>query len=292
MATPDWPYTIPGTSTLLLGPPGSGKTHALRTLLDAGLEVFGIFTEPRGPEIVSDTDPDQFHWRYISPQSPGWAAMMESADLINKYTFEDLTKIKSGVNKTAYRQFYNLLAACANFTCDRTGKSYGPIDNLTNKQAFFIDSLSGVNIMAMDLVVGSKPTKAVGEWGVAMDNEERLINTWCSDLKCFFVLTAHIEREQDEISGATHIMASALGRKLAPKIPRFFSDVVHCKRVEGSTFAWSTITPQMDLKARTLPFQDNIPPSFVGIVERWKAKQDVARAIVEGRSAIVQEEVK
>lgn len=286
MATDEWPYRNPGTSTLLMGPPGSGKTHALRTLLDAGLEVFGIFTEPRGWDVVADLDPDQFHWTYIAPQKPGWNVMLDNAKKINSYAFEDLAKMNAGMNKNQYSQFMQLLGACANFKCDRTGKEFGPIDNFTNKQAFFIDSLSGVNIMAMDLVVGGKPTKSPAEWGVAMDNEERLINKLCSDLSCFFVMTAHVERESDEISGVKFITASALGQKLGPKVPRFFSDVIHCKRVEGSKFVWSTVTPQMDLKGRHLPMEDNIPPTFTTIVNRWKARQDTAAAIGRGDQTI------
>lgn len=287
-----WPYTNPGASILLEGAPGSGKTHALRTFLAAGMEVFGIFTEPQGMDIVADTDPDQFHWQYIAPQKPSWGTMMDTADKLNRYTYEDLAKLTSGMNKTEYRQFWHFLGACANFKCDRTGKEYGAIDDFANNKVFFVDSLSGLNIMAMDLIVGAKPTKHQGEWGTAMDNEERWINKACSDLRCFFVLTAHIEREIDEISGASFISVSALGKKLGPKIPRFFSDVIHCKRVEGNKFVWSTITPNMDLKARHVPWSDNIVASFVPIVNAWKARQDTALAIKAGNETITTEEVK
>jgi predicted ATPase len=38
---------------MLLGASGSGKTYSIRTLLDAGLEVFVLFTEP-GMEVLAD----------------------------------------------------------------------------------------------------------------------------------------------------------------------------------------------------------------------------------------------
>lgn len=269
-------YHNGGTSTLILGQPGSGKTHALRTLLNLDIEVAGIFTEPRGMEILSDTDPEKFHWVYIAPQRPSWSSMLDSARKINSYSFEDLSKIKTGMDKQEYQQLMKLLGVCANYKCERCGKEMGAIDDWGPERAFFIDSMSGLNIMCMDLVTGAKPVKAMGEWGVAMDTEERLINKFCSDLRCWFVMTAHIEREQDEISGAQFNAPAALGRKLGPRIPRFFSDVVHSRRVEGSNFRWSTISPSMDLKARNLPWSDNIPPDFREIYNRWKARREGA----------------
>ena len=43
-----------GFKVLLLGETGSGKTYSLRTLLDAGLEVFVIATEPGLLEVLGD----------------------------------------------------------------------------------------------------------------------------------------------------------------------------------------------------------------------------------------------
>lgn len=265
-----WPdASYPGTNTLLEGSTGTGKTHAIRTLLDCGLEVFIQFTEPLGMEILSDTDPEQLHWNYVAPANPSWDALIGSAKKINMMSFEDLTKLKSGISKAEYKQWIDLLISLSNFKCARTGKEYGPVDDWDNTRAIVVDSMSGLNIMAMDLTVGSKPVKAPGEWQIAMDTEERLINKLCADTNCFFVLTAHMDRIIDEVYGGTQLMPSALGKKLAPRIPRFFSDVVHTQR-EGDVFTWSTATAHADLKARNLPIKAGQLPSFLPIVRTWK----------------------
>jgi len=123
----------------------------------------------------------------------------------------------------------------------------------------------------MDLMVGGKPTPHQGEWGVAMNAEEKLLLKLTSDLKCFFCLTAHVEKEKDAISGMPLIMVSALGSKLAPKIPRTFSDVVLAVK-EGDKFNWSTGAIGVDLKGRSLPIADGLEPSFEQIVEIWKRR--------------------
>ena len=66
-------------------------------------------------------------------------------------------------------------------------------------------------------------------------------------------------------------MVSSLGRKLPPKIPPKFDDVIYCIR-EGTSFRWSTAAVGVDLKARNLPISDKLPPSFVQIINAWKAK--------------------
>lgn len=260
--------SLPGPNVLLVGASGVGKTHVIRTLLDAGIEeVFVVFTEP-GMDVLGDLPEDKVHWHYIPPANADWPKMIASAKKINTMNFEALSKL-SEINKSDYGQFIELLECLHNFTCDRTGEEFGSVTNFGTKRALVVDSLSGLNIMAMDLVVGSKPTKSMSDWGVAMDNLERLVQKLCVDTHCTFVMTAHLEREVDEVQGGVQLMVSTLGKKLAPRMPRFFSDTIHCQR-KGTTFTWSTATVNVDLKARNLPIATGLVPSFEQVINGWK----------------------
>lgn len=260
--------SIPGFNMLLAGGTGSGKTHSIRTLLEAGLEVFVLFTEP-GQEVLGDLGcEDKLHWHYIPPANVDFTAMIDSAKKINTLNFDALAKLPA-INKQKYSQFIQVLESLHDFPCDRCGSKFGDVTTWGTNRVLVIDSLSGLNIMAMDLVVGSKPTKSMSDWGVAMDNLERLIQKLCTDTACHFVLTAHVEPEKDEETGRTSLMVSTLGRKLAPRMPRFFSDVVHAQRA-GDKFSWSTATVNADLKARNLPIATGLKPDFHQIVAEWK----------------------
>lgn len=262
---------IPGPKILLVGGTGSGKTHSIRTLLDAGLEVFAVFTEP-GMEVLADIPSSRLHWHYIPPAGPDWSAMLDSAKKINALTLKSLAEM-SDINKRQYTEFIQLISVLADFEDQRTGKKYGPVDAFSpGERALVIDSLTGLNLMAMNLVAGSKPVKSMADWGIAMDNLERLLIKLTTDVPCTVVVTAHLEREIDEITGGVTLMASTLGRKLAPRIPRFFSDVIHCYR-DGEKFFWSTATSNVDLKARNLPIADKLPPDFGPLLARWKERQ-------------------
>lgn len=261
---------IPAPKILLVGSTGCGKTHSIRTLLDAGMEVFCVFTEP-GMEVLSDTDPEKLHWHYIAPASTPWAQMIDSATKINTMALDSLAKM-TDINKRQHTEFIELLTTLSNFKDDRTGKEFGSVDSWGNDRFLVVDSLSGLNIMAMNLVTGTKPVKSMSDWGIAMDNLERLITKLTVDLNCGLVLTAHLERETDEVTGGVSLMASTLGKKLAPRLPRFFSDVIQAKRIEDK-FSWSTATFNVDLKARNVAINDNLPASFVPLLKNWKEKQ-------------------
>lgn len=265
--------TSPGVNVLLMGASGSGKTTALKTLLDAGLEVFIVFTEP-GMEVLADTDSTRLHWHYIPPASPDFAAMIDSAKKLNTLNLKMLSDM-SDINKGKYTEFIQVLQCLSNFTCDRTGQSFGSVDDWGPNRALVVDSLSGLSIAAMNLITGSKPVKSMADWMMAMDNLERLIIKLCVDTRCHMVLTAHLEREVDETTGGTTLMASTLGRKLSPKLPRFFSEVIHVMHSAGQ-FTWSTSTANVDTKSRKLPISAKLPPSFVPIIAAWQADNEKA----------------
>ena len=262
-------YTIPGSNTLLLGATGSGKTYSLRSFASAGVQTFILFTEP-GMRTVSDIPcSDGIHWRYISPATASFTDMASAADKVNKaFDLEALTKQKNW-DKQKYRQWMDVLTTMNEFVCDRCGVNYGGVDSWQTDRCLAIDSLSGLNLMAMDFVAGPKPVKAPADWGTAMAQLEGFLNRMCSGTQCHFVLTAHLERERDEISGGVQLMASTLGQKLAPKIPRYFDDVILCRRTEA-TFTWSTAANNVDVKARNLPISDKLSPSFGDLLTSWK----------------------
>lgn len=278
--------SIPGPKIMLVGGTGTGKTHSIRTLVESGLEVFVLFTEP-GMEVLADIPADKLHWHYLPPASPTWGDMEDSARKINTLSLKTLAGMED-INKQKYAGFLDMLRTLTNFKCDRTGLEYGSADHWGTDRALVIDSLSGLNILAMNLVTGSKPVKSMSDWGMAMDNLERFITKLTTDVFCPVVLTAHAERETDEVTGGTSIMASTLGKKLAPKIPRFFSDVINVKR-DGQKFSWSTVTFGMDLKARNLALADNIDPSFVPIIAKWKQKLAEAQKSYETNQALNKE---
>lgn len=259
--------SILGNSTLLLGKPGSGKTYSLPTYVEAGLELFVLITDPRGEESLLDSmsdrklPMDKLHYHYVPPANPSWDTLKDMAFKIEKMGYKDLAELKTGVKKEDFQQFPQLLGVLSDFICQRDGKSYGPVDTWGPDRALAVDSMSGISTMAFTMMVGAKPTAHMGEWGVAMNAELRLLQKLASDVKCFLTITGHIETEMDETIGRPQLMLSALGKKNAPKIPKDFSDVVYAYR-EGTDFFWSTVANNIDLKTRTLPLKDKIKPDF------------------------------
>lgn len=268
-----------GSKTLLLGPPGTGKTTALVTFIEAGVEVFALGTDPGFEESILDAmkarglldKMHMLHYRYISAGVPSWDALKNAANKVAQMSYKDLGEIKQGIDKHLYRQYLDVIDTLANFTCDLCGKSFGPVDEFDEFKCVAVDSLTGVNVMALDMMIGGKPLAHMGEYGVAMNMEEKLLLALCANLKCFVVVTAHLDKEPNLLTGIPQQMVGALGSKLAPKIPRTFSDVVLAVK-EGDKFTWSTAALNVDLKNRALPISDNLKPDFAQMVDAWNER--------------------
>lgn len=245
---------------LIEGPSGSGKTHCIQTI-PPSYETFVISTEPGIEHVLGHVPCPRLHWHFIPPTVTSWDTLLTSASRINTLSYKQLAEAPP-TDRYNFQQFVEVLRTCNDFHCDRCGQSFGDVMKWGPERVLVVDSLTGLSMMAMDLAVGTKPTKSMSDWMVAMDNLERFINTLAVGLKCQFVLNSHVEREVNEVSGQTLIGVSTLGRKLAPKIPRFFDNVVLTVR-EGTKFYWSTAAAGVDLKAsRGLPIAERLQPEL------------------------------
>jgi hypothetical protein len=269
-----------------MGPPGSGKTDSLTTLIEAGLELFVVVTEPDGVASLIDSlerrklPMDKLHWATVLPAPQGWRSLKDLADLVGSSSFADLKAEKSIKGKEHTRApGLRLLNIFDDFVDDRTGQHYGDVAKWGTDRAIVLDSLSGLNLIAFMLTVGHKSNPQQGEWGVAMNFIEQILLKLTGDCGCYLVITGHPEREQDEVEGRTVTMISTLGKKLAPRVTRWFSEIVMAKRKledNKAKFTWSTLDPTADLKNRALPLSSAIEPSFVPIVKAYSRRLDAA----------------
>ena len=263
-------------ATVLMGPPGSGKTWALTSYIEEGLDLCVLVTDAGGVTALRRAmyhrglDPKRLHYRYIAPATPSWTSLKAIARRINDMTYADLAKDKGGIEKKSYQQFYEMLSALENFTCDHCGGQFGAVDTWgPDDMAFGFDGMSGLNIMCLRMMIGGKPTAHEGEWGVSMGVEEQFIQKFTDDLNCFRCMTAHVEKEPNIVTGIPTTTMAALGRRLAPKLPRSFDDIVFTRR-EGTEFHWSTMEAGADTKASNLPLSATLKPSFKDLITNWR----------------------
>lgn len=267
---------LPGVNILLEGPTGTGKTYALGTIADTGVELFVLFTENALETLLGYwTDrglpvPANVHWHVLEKAKTSFDTLAATAFTILNNAQDALYKMNDP-NRSKHNQFEGLLKALANFPDDRTGQKFGAVDSWGPDRCLAISTLTGINPIAMSLVAGGKPVKSQTDWGIAQDQIEKLIRQLTDGCKCHFVLEAHVEREVDQVFGGVKVTVSTLGRALAPKLPPMFSDVLLSVR-DGARFSWSTANPNCDLKARNVPIKDGIEPNFEAVFAKWKSR--------------------
>lgn len=276
------PFILPGFNCLLMGPSGTGKTHAIGTLVDAGLEVFYLAMEAGFESLAGYwTDrglpiPDNLHWHKLTAAEADFASLVQNAKNVNTLPLDALSKLQDP-SRGKHNQFVKLLEALNDFPDDRTGTKFGPVNKWDQRRALVIDGATGVSNAALSLVVGAKPVRSMSDWGIAQNQVENLLRMICDGCPCHFVLISHVERETDLVLGGVKLMISTLGKALAPKIPAMFSDVILTER-SGEKWTWNTASMMADVKTRNLPIKADNVPSFQAIVDKWVSRNRTGEA--------------
>lgn len=275
--------TLSGPKILLEGPSGTGKTYSLGKLVEWAaaqpnpLDVFVLFTE-NGLETLlgfwrdfGKEVPKNLHYHSTLTKPIALTSLMDAADKVGKLSYESITKMVDPNRGGENNAFYGILKACSDFPDDRTGLRFGPIDKFGADKIFVIDSLSELANAAFKMVIGSKPTASMSDYGVAQNNLMNFLRLCTQGLACTCIITAHVERQTDEITGGVKLMTKAIGKAMANDIPQLFSDVIYTVR-EGTAFYWDTAAGNVDVKTRNLPIASKQSPDFGLIMNKWKAR--------------------
>jgi len=271
-----------GPKILLIGASGAGKTYALGTLVDWAakqtppISVRALFVESGLETLLgywADRDrkvPDNLAYHVVKSKAVPLASLIEAAKKVGMLSYEGLTK-SVDPNRSENNPYEALLMALANFPDDRTGKKLGNIGEWKSDTILAVDSLSELAWSAMKMVIGSKPTASPSDYGVAQNNLINLLRYLTQGFPPTVVMTAHIQRQTDEVTGTTKLMTKAIGKAMADDIPQLFSETIGAVR-DGGAWWWDTQNPNLDTKTRYLPIAAKIKPDFAQIMDKWKKR--------------------
>lgn len=271
---------IAGPNVLLNGDAGTGKTHALGTLVDwnhaNGIETFYLdidnsletlcgYWKDKGKQV-----PDSLHWHQKRSAPIGLAQMLKGAEDTGNLSYEMLTK-KQDINKGKNNAYWKILEACADFPDDRTGKKFGGVDKFGADKCFILDSFTELSNAAAKMVVGSRPTMAPPDYGVAQNHLMNFLRLITQGSYCTFVMTCHPVRDKNEITGQVNTTIKTIGTAIQPEIPPLFSEVIFTIR-EGDKFYWDTAAYGVVSKTRSLGYKSRMEPDFANVMNVWKQR--------------------
>lgn len=269
--------TLAGPKILLIGSSGSGKTRSLGTLVDWAAkndrQVRLLFTE-NGLETLLGywTDrnlpiPSNLSYHVSTTQAIPLAALTDAAKKVGLLSYKSITEMIDP-DRSKNNPYEKILTVLADFPDDRTGKKLGNIGEWKSDIIFGIDSLSELANACMKMVVGAKPTASPSDYGVAQNNLLNFLRYLTQGFQPTMVMTAHVQRQTDEITGRVKLQTKAIGKAMGDDIPQLFSEVIGCVRDGGSWF-WDTQNSDLDTKTRYLPIAAKITPDFAQIMDRW-----------------------
>lgn len=278
-------FELAGPKILLEGPSGSGKTYALGTLVDwaakqqPAIPVHVVFTE-NGLETLlgywtrrKAPVPANLRWHVIRTPSLTLESLIAGANQTGKLTMDTLFK-SIDPDRHKHNPWENFLRCLTDLPDDRTGTKHGNIGSWGARTILVNDSLSETANACMRMVTGTKTSASQPEFGVAQGNLIGWLRYMTQSFQGTFVMTAHVQRQMNEVTGVTQLMTKAIGKALADDIPPLFSETIYTVR-EGTNWYWDTAAANVDTKTRYLPIQSKIPPNFAQIMDQWLERSRV-----------------
>lgn len=199
---------------LIAGDSGGGKSGALASLVDAGLNV-RVFDFDNGLSVLR-----------------GFVKNKALLANVHYRTFKDDLKLMSariGISKAhAFQEAMDLMDKGGELWGKGiTPEQIGPITSWTPRDVLVLDTLTSAGRASLQMVMQANAagfkSPEIQHYGTAMENIEKLIGIITSPaVGCHVIVNTHIMN----IEGTSKLYPDALGSKLGPKLGRYFDNMI------------------------------------------------------------------
>lgn len=222
---------------------GSGKTGALASLVDAGLNV-RVLDFDNGLSVLK-----------------GFVKKKENlANVHYVDKLQDEIKLVAGrVGITKAPAFQRAMDALDKGGVPFWGAAIPPLLEWTPRDVLVVDSLSMAGRASLQMVMQANAaglkSPEIQHYGTAMENIERWLQMLTSShIRCHVIVNTH----QTTIEGSAKLYPEALGSKLSPKIGRYFDNVVAINASGGKREFRTNKDGMLPCKA-AVPLKDTYP---------------------------------
>ena len=241
----------------------NGQTTTEWSTKGAGLTTLVVAMEPGFEHVFATNGCKQgLHVHYHYPAKVGWDTIGSFVKLMANLTLKDVVEM-ADPKKRDYTGFAELFNVCKNFTCDACGQEFGPVNELDDTYATCWDSLSPLSVLVTQAVCGGKPVPSKPEYFAMLGFALSFLRLLFQSTKCSVILTAHIDKEIDPVTGDTVLTLDTIGQRLVKQIVKMPDELVTAYQEDGE-FYWSNQpgrTGQV-VKRRALPSSDKLQPTF------------------------------
>lgn len=257
------------TKLLLVGDSGAGKTGALASLAAAGYNLRVIDVD-NGLDVLRNLLTDA--------KSP---YPKDSVERVKYETITDkMSKVGGNLQPQKATVWPRVIGLLTNWVDSATGEVLGPISSWTEKDILVIDSLTMLSDAALNFILGMNSRLGqraqLQDWGAAQDLIEGLLQMLYDEgVKCNIIVLAHITYIGGEDNGLQRGYPNTLGKKLPPKVGRYFNSMLGVKSTgQGTNLKRKILTSTsgvLDLK-NTAPLK--VLPEYpieTGLADYFKA---------------------
>lgn len=223
---------------------GAGKTGALASLVDAGLNV-RVLDFDNGLSVLKGYTKDK-------------AKLTSNVHYVDG--LQDQMRLLAGrISITKAPAFQRAMDALDKGGKDYWGADIPPLLEWTPRDVLVVDSYSMAGRASLQMVMmanaaGSKNPE-LQHYGVAMENLEKWAQMLsASSVHCHVILNTHITTSE----GSAKLYPEALGSKLGPKLGRYFDNLVSISQTAGKRVFKTDKDGLLALKT-AVPVPDNIP---------------------------------